>query len=188
MWYWANGRTEESAGMGRHETHRRNKTPSGRQGSRYSGEDRSTGGAGTSGDSPAEQCRRQAICDLFGAWGRHDPQAALLNAAQLPPDEVEVATGHALSSWARKHPEEAAAWLKACPSPSPNHLRDVFLAWPDDAKTSAQAWFDSLPDSPARPRRSPASSKYRLRYARTSADRDRSLLLTKAGRLSRFPK
>jgi hypothetical protein len=26
----------------------------------------------------------------------------------------------------------------------------VFLAWPGDAKTSAQAWFDSLPDSPAK--------------------------------------
>jgi len=99
---------------------------------------------------PESNGRSQGICDLFAAWGRHDPQAALKNAAQLPPREAESATGYVLSSWARTHPEEAATWLKACASPSPNHLRDVFLAWPGDAKTSAQAWFDSLPESPAK--------------------------------------
>jgi hypothetical protein len=99
---------------------------------------------------PESNSRRQAICDLFGAWGRHDPQAALWNAAQLPPDEVESATAHVLRSWVRTHPEEVAAWLKALASPSPNLLRDVYLAWPTDAKTSAQAWFDSLPESAAK--------------------------------------
>ncbi|HSP41243.1 MAG TPA: hypothetical protein VLO11_00090 [Luteolibacter sp.] len=99
---------------------------------------------------PESNSRRQAISDLFNAWGRHDPQAALRHAAQLPPDEVESATGSVLRSWVRTHPEEAAAWLKACESQSPDHLRDVFLAWPEDDKTSAQAWFDSLPESAAK--------------------------------------
>lgn len=102
------------------------------------------------GTLPESDSRRQAICDLFGAWGALDPNAALRQAGQLPADEAESAIRYVLNSWARTHPDDVAAWLKASPSPSANQIRDVFLSWPADAKTSAQAWFDSLPESPAK--------------------------------------
>ncbi len=99
---------------------------------------------------PESNSRRQAISSLFGAWGRHDPQAALWNAAQLPADEVASATRQVLRSWLRDHPEEVAAWLESYDSPSPSLLRDLYLAWPEHAETSAQEWFDSLPESAAK--------------------------------------
>lgn len=94
--------------------------------------------------------RGQAICNVFSSWGGFDPQAALSQAAQLPPDDAESATGYVLSSWTRTHPEDAAAWVMTSAHPSPNQIRDVFLAWSDIAQASADAWFRSLPDSPAK--------------------------------------
>lgn len=99
---------------------------------------------------PASNSRRQAICDLFTSWSALDPQAALIHAALLDPDEVEPTIGHVVSSWARTHPEEAAAWVASREPLSAFHVRDVFLAWPAEARAGAEAWFQSLPDSPAK--------------------------------------
>jgi hypothetical protein len=62
----------------------------------------------------------------------------------IPTNEVESAVGLVLTSWTRSQPKEASAWLEASKSATAIPIRDVFLAWPENASISTEEWLDLI--------------------------------------------
>lgn len=100
---------------------------------------------------PESGSRSQALCDLFGSWGGHDPRAALASLEnRLSPQERVSATGYLVSSWARKSPEEVLAWIGTLQDPglAQRLIHEVAMNWSSTSPEAAAAWIATLPDDP----------------------------------------
>ncbi len=99
---------------------------------------------------PASKARSQTLPDLFAAWGSHDPEAALMKAKDLTPEDAQSATEHVLRGWAKADPAGAAAWvLKTAPT-NETLMAGVYQSWISVSPDGATAWFDSLPEGDAK--------------------------------------
>jgi len=99
---------------------------------------------------PPSEARRQTICDLFAAWGSHDPESALRKAKELTPDDAQSATEHLLRGWAKADPAAAAAWVLETAPTNEILMAGVYQSWTSVSPGGAKAWFDSLPEGDAK--------------------------------------
>ena len=99
---------------------------------------------------PASKARSQTICDLFVAWGSHDPESALMKVKELTPEDAQSATEHVLRGWAKADPAAAAAWVLKTAPHDEKWIAGVFQSWISVSPDGARAWFDSLPEGDAK--------------------------------------
>lgn len=99
---------------------------------------------------PPGETRRQAISDLFAAWGSQDPETALTRAKELTLEDLPSATEHILRGWAKADPAAAAAWVFKTAPTDGKWLAGVYQSWISIAPEQARVWFDSLPEGDAK--------------------------------------
>lgn len=99
---------------------------------------------------PASETRSQTICELFAAWGSHDPESALRKAKELTADDAQSATEHLLRGWAKVDPAVAAAWVLETAPTNEILMAGVYQSWTSVSPGGAKAWFDSLPEGDAK--------------------------------------
>ncbi len=99
---------------------------------------------------PASETRSQTICELFAAWGSHDPESALRKAKELTADDAQSATEHLLRGGAKVDPAVAAAWVLETAPTDGKWIAGVYQSWISISPDQAQLWFDSLPEGDAK--------------------------------------